>query len=253
MMRYLILSDIHANLEAFSAVREHSSSIGWDSILCLGDMTGYNPNPNEAVDEIRKYHDSGRLVGAILGNHDNVVIGREDPYNFNEKAKFAALWHKERVRADNKEFLSGLDDALLIDENLFIVHGSPVDPNEYLTLLFQAAISFRAMKDEGINLCFNGHTHVPCVFSLDGDEVEKETLSKEQTSIRLKPEKFYIINPGSVGQPRDGDPRSSYMIFDTGTSVVTHFRIPYDIASTQAKIVEAGLPQDLADRLSLGF
>lgn len=253
MMKYLILSDIHANIEALSAVQEHAASIGWDSVLCLGDTTGYNPNPNETVDEVRKFHDSGRLVGAILGNHDNVVIGREDPYNFNDKAKLAALWHKERVRDDNKEFLAGLDDALLIDENLFIVHGSPVDPNEYLTLLFQAAISFRAMKEEGISLCFNGHTHVPCIFALDGDEVEKETLSKETSVLRIKSEKFYIINPGSVGQPRDGDPRSSYMIYDTDQSTVTHFRISYDIAATQAKIVEAGLPQDLADRLFLGF
>lgn len=252
-MRYLILSDIHANMEAFSAVQEHAGAAGWDSVLCLGDITGYNPNPNEAIDEIRKYHDSGRLTGAILGNHDNVVIGREDPYNFNDKAKQAALWHKERVRDDNKEFLSALDDALLIDENLFIVHGSPVDPNEYLTLLFQAAISFRAMKDENISLCFNGHTHVPCVFALDGDEVEKETLSKESSVIRLKSDRFYIINPGSVGQPRDGDPRSSYMIYDTAQSIVIHSRISYDIATTQSKIAQAGLPQDLADRLSLGF
>ncbi|PKK90953.1 MAG: metallophosphoesterase [Candidatus Wallbacteria bacterium HGW-Wallbacteria-1] len=252
-MRYLVISDIHSNEEAFGAVLDHACEKGWDSILCLGDLTGYNPNPNDIVDRIRTLDSEHLVSGVILGNHDQVVAGHVDPDNFNSKARQVALWQRSRISEMNRDYLSALGSAKRVGDSILIVHGSPADPDEYLTLLYQAAMSFRNLMELEVEICLNGHTHVPCVFTLNGDLVEKFTISGNHTEISLEPNRRYIINPGSVGQPRDGNPMASYGILDTSQKTFTFCRVEYDWRITREKILREGLPSELGERLGYGF
>jgi len=252
-MKYLILSDIHANFEALKAVLKDADKRAWEKVLILGDLTGYNANPNEVISKVQELEAVGKLRGALLGNHDEVVIGNIDPELFNEKAKKAALWTKETVTKQNKEWLAKLHLNLLIESDLLIVHGSPLDPNEYLLMTYQAKMSFQIMNDDGIRICFNGHTHVPCVFKMTNSIVERTNIEGDFFKLNINNEDLYIINPGSVGQPRDGNNKASYAIYDSDTCDYYMFRVSYDLLQTQRKILEAGLPEELALRLQRGL
>lgn len=244
-MRYLIISDIHANLEALDAVL--GSGVGWDATLFLGDLVGYGPNPNECTARLR--HQENLI--SIVGNHDVAALGQIDLDTFNPHAKFAALWTQKEMDEGTKEYLMSLGQVEELD-GLTAVHGSPRDPVwEYLDQLPQAPENFARFTTP---LCFVGHTHVPRVFTQEPRNratdlfvpTPDQTLTTDDGIRR-------IINPGSVGQPRDGNPRTSFGTYDTETHRFQYYRIEYDVRATQAKMKKAGLPEALADRLAYGF
>lgn len=238
-MKYAIISDIHSNLEALLAVLEDAERRSCDKIISLGDIVGYGASPNQCVELIRE-----NSAASIIGNHDKVAAGIEEPLNFNQVAREAALWTRENLTYENKEYLAGLSESKDYG-NFIIVHGAISNPDKYITARFEAESEFGLMRDAGV--CFFGHTHVPAAY-----------LYKDNTSlvmsdiIEIEKDAKYLINPGSVGQPRDRDPRASYLIYDERGSV--EFRkVSYDIKAAQKKIIEAGLNKALAQRLAYGY
>ena len=244
-MRYAIISDIHANLEAFRTVLTQISGLKADKTLCLGDIVGYNANPNECVDIMR----SEGITG-ILGNHDARVAGLETMTNLNPLARRAIAWTIEQLTETNRDFLRGLPRELGI-ENFFICHGSIHDTNRYILTGKDLIDNFHALEKlpDTPQVGFFGHTHMKAAFSHSRGVVSLE-LSDD---LLLSGKKKFLINPGSVGQPRDGDPRAAFVIYDNKDIRVTFHRIGYDITTTQEKIIKAGLPSKLAERLSLGW
>lgn len=244
-MRYLVLSDIHANLEGLRALLQ--AARGWDGVLFLGDLVGYGPNPNECAELLRQ---QGK-VSAVIGNHDVAALGQMDLEEFNPQAKFAAMWTQNVMSEETRAYLESLPQVEELDA-ITLVHGSPRDPVwEYLDQPAQAPENFARFTTP---LCFVGHTHVPRVFSQDPDTKEtavhvpaSEAVFGTSDGIRR------IINPGSAGQPRDGDPRAAFGIFDSDAQRFQYHRVPYDIATTQKKMQAAGLPKSLAERLEFGF
>jgi diadenosine tetraphosphatase ApaH/serine/threonine PP2A family protein phosphatase len=245
-VRVAILSDVHANLEALEAVLERAASLGVEEFWVLGDLVGYGADPVGVVDQI------GTLSGRILsGNHDLATVGLFDLEWFNPAAAAAVRWTQREIGAETREFLEGLTPSLEGDDAL-LVHGSPRDPAaEYLTDVITAAASFEVLAGD---LCFFGHTHVPLAFMFapegDGRGRIRQIPLIEGEDLRLDSGVRYLINPGSVGQPRDGDPRASLAVFDGGR--VTLHRIEYAVERAQRKIRDAGLPEWLADRLAVG-
>ncbi len=239
-MKYAIISDIHSNLEALKSVLQEIDRLGVDRTMCLGDIVGYGANPNECVDIIKE-----RKIESIMGNHDVVACGKREPFDFNPIAKEAALWTRAALTTENREFLSKLPEMREIDCFL-IVHGAISDPDLYIFSAYDALSEFKLMKRW--NICFFGHTHVRTYYVFLGGEVRY--LSEYE--FKIEPEAKYLINPGSVGQPRDKDPRSSFLIYDSEESVVRFIRQEYDIGSAKKKIIKSGLDRRLADRLSLG-
>jgi len=243
-MRYAILSDIHANLEALQAVLDRIAALGADTVVCLGDLVGYNANPNECVDIVRR---DG--IACIMGNHDAVACGLEDPGCFNPAAKESVLWTRERLTLENRSFLRGLPRELPIDV-FFICHGSIHDTNRYIMDDDDVRSNFSLMEDmpDRPAVCFYGHTHRRAVHRAAGNALVQERTDE----IPLDGKMQYLINPGAVGQPRDGDPQAAFLIYDAKARQVTFYRTEYDIAACQAKIIRAGLPAKLAQRLSIG-
>jgi predicted phosphodiesterase len=240
-MKYAIISDIHSNLEALKSVFREIDKLGADRTICLGDVVGYGANPNECLEIIRE-----RKIESIIGNHDVVACGKREPFDFNPVAKEAALWTRAVLTTENREFLRNLPEARGID-GFLIVHGAISDPDLYIFSVYDAFSEFKLMKKW--NICFFGHTHVRTYYVFLGDDVR--CLSNYE--FKIEPEGKYLINPGSVGQPRDRDPRSSFLIYDSEESVVRFIRQEYDIESAKKKIIESGLDRRLADRLSLGI
>lgn len=243
-MRYAIISDIHSNLEALEAVLSEISDLRVDEILCLGDIVGYNANPNECIEIVRR---AG--VRCIMGNHDSRASGLEEPDNFTPLAREAVLWTRERLTEENKRFLRELPRELAI-EGFFLFHGSIHDTDRYIIDERDALDNFHLLENlpGDIKLGFYGHTHVKVALSLQRGRVSLE----QDEELKVSPWKGYLINPGSVGQPRDREPSSSFLIYNTMDERVTFHRVDYDIAATQDKIIEAGLPVELAQRLSMG-
>jgi diadenosine tetraphosphatase ApaH/serine/threonine PP2A family protein phosphatase len=243
-MRYAILSDIHGNLEALQAVLAGIAALGADTVVCLGDLVGYNANPNECVDIIR--HDG---ITCIMGNHDAVACGLEDPGSFNPAAKESVLWTREQLTHENRSFLRELPRELTIGD-FFICHGSVHDTNRYILAKGDAQDNFSLMDmlPTRPTVCFFGHTHEQTSYSIEGPLIAYELGE----SIRIESGKRYLVNPGAVGQPRDGDPRAAFLIYDAKVRNVTFHRTEYDIATSQTSIIRAGLPVRLAQRLSLG-
>jgi predicted phosphodiesterase len=243
-MRYAILSDIHANLEAFRAVLARTAELGTDRVICLGDIVGYYADPNACVDLVRS-----EGVICILGNHDAVACGIEEPDVFNLEARTAILWTRERLLPENRSFLSGLPRVMQIDD-MFLCHGSISDTNRYLLYDSDARENFALMVElPGRPLtCFFGHTHARAAYSLAGPVLAQELGD----AILLSSNKRYLINPGSVGQPRDNDPRAAFIIYDAQERTVVFHRVGYDIASCRDKILRASLPTRLAERLMTG-
>lgn len=214
---------------------------GVERIICLGDIVGYGADPNECVRLVRECCEA-----CLIGNHDSVACGLEEPEFFNPMARDAALWTRAVLTEDSKEYLRSLPRKLHI-EDFLIVHGAISHPDKYITSAVDAAKEFSLMQSE--DLCFFGHTHVMGCYRLSDGRLE---FTKER-EIRIEQGAKYLVNPGSVGQPRDRDPRASFLVFESEGGRINFFRIGYEIEKAQRKIVEAGLDPRLAFRLSHGF
>jgi predicted phosphodiesterase len=243
-MRYAVLSDIHANLEALRAVFDAIARLKVDRIVCSGDIVGYNANPNECTEIVRS-----EGVTCVLGNHDAVACGLEAPDHFNPWAKQAALWTRARLTSENRDFLRELPRELQI-EDFFLCHGSIHDTDRYVIFLSDVRDNFSLLKElaGGPRICFYGHTHLQIAHCMKGDVV----IQERGEVIRIEEGRHYLINPGGVGQPRDGDPRAAMLLYDSTEGRAAFHRVEYDIAAAQSKIIQAGLSSRLAERLSLG-
>jgi diadenosine tetraphosphatase ApaH/serine/threonine PP2A family protein phosphatase len=246
-LRYLVLADVHANLEALDACLSHAAARGFDRTLVLGDLVGYGPDPNETIARIQSLNP----VSMIRGNHDKVACGLEQPEGFNAVAKGAALWTYETLTPSNRTWVATLAQGpQIVDDLVEICHGSPFDEDAYV---FDELDAVRALKVSRRLLCMFGHTHCPVAFALTQGRVETVAVSGlSESRVDLLAESKYLINPGSVGQPRDGDPRAAYGIADTRANRVELYRVDYDIENTQAKVLKVGLPGVLAQRLAVG-
>ena len=245
-MRYLILSDIHGNWEALTAVLDGASG-DYDGIVCCGDLVGYGPDPNAVVDWVRS-----NVPIVIRGNHDKVVVGLESLEWFNPVARTSAIWTQGELSAENREYVKTLAKGPRVVENFQIVHGSPLDEDEYLIGAAEVAQTFAYLERD---LTFFGHTHVQGGFTFARGRIgvlRGAAWDGEPASLDLDPDAGYLINPGAIGQPRDGDPRAAYALYDPSSRSVVYRRAEYDISSVQAKIRRAGLPDILAERLAVG-
>jgi diadenosine tetraphosphatase ApaH/serine/threonine PP2A family protein phosphatase len=239
-MRLAILSDIHANLAALDAVRGDLPDL--DEIWVLGDIVGYGPQPNEVIVALQE-------MGArsVLGNHDGAAIGTVDPRDFNPEAARAIEWTQAVIDDNSRAYLRSLPEVRCVNE-LTGVHGSPRDPIwEYITSSQLAALNFDAFDTR---FCLFGHTHVPVIYRAAGDDVDTIAATPDR-SISLDGGRA-MLNPGSVGQPRDGNPASSYLLLDTEVAIAEFRRVSYDVSQTQRLMREAGLPARLIERLSWG-
>jgi diadenosine tetraphosphatase ApaH/serine/threonine PP2A family protein phosphatase len=245
-MRYLILSDIHANLDALEAVLAAADGT-WESVLVLGDLVGYGGEPNGVIDRVRALNP----LAIIRGNHDKAACGLEDASNFNQIARYAAVWTGEALTPENREYLRSLPPGpVMIDDHVEICHGSPFDEDHYI---FDADDALRALETGERQLTLFGHTHLPVVFQKQGDNFGGFVPEGEDdTTIVLRPGIRYVVNPGSVGQPRDGDPRAAYATYDSEALALVLKRIPYAVDAAQRRILVAGLPPSLANRLAVG-
>jgi diadenosine tetraphosphatase ApaH/serine/threonine PP2A family protein phosphatase len=237
---YAVISDIHGNLEALEAVLQDVPE-GIETVYCLGDVIGYGANPDECCDIVRESE-----MPTLSGNHDLAVTDLETDLNwFNPVAAAAVVWTRGHLSEENTEFLRTRPRTILTEEALF-VHGSVRDPDEYIINAVSAQENLRilALEYPGVPICFFGHTHVKTISpSPNGSVIEAHTLD-------LSANGPYLVNPGSVGQPRDGDTFASYVLAED--SRVTYRFVEYDIERAQAKIRSAGLPGMLADRLAVG-
>ena len=240
-MRYAIISDIHANFEAMETILKKIEQCGVDQIINLGDVVGYNSNPNECCDRMRELN-----IPTICGNHDAVACGLEEPWGFNPVALSAAMWTRKTLREDNLEWLRNLPDVQKFDSFL-AVHGSPTNRNSYLFTWEDVLPHMAYVEEQKCNLCFFGHTHSPGIFSKDG----VYTVDSD-SKFSLGAGKLFFVNPGSVGQPRDGDPRASFGLFDQDTLEYELVRINYPVKQAADKVTSNGLPAFLAERLFLG-
>ena len=244
-MRYLIISDIHANIEALTAVLEAERA--WDHLLVLGDLVGYGAAPNEVVDRIRELDP----IAIIRGNHDKAACGVEDGSNFNQVARLAAVWTHETLTPENRQYLRELPAGPeAIDDHVEICHGSPFDEDQYI---FDGEDALRALGTSGRPLCLFAHTHLPVVFHYENELFDGFVPEPDHdTTVELRGSARYLINVGSVGQPRDGDPRAAYGLYDSDALTLTLKRIVYPVDAAQQRILSAGLPASLANRLAVG-
>jgi diadenosine tetraphosphatase ApaH/serine/threonine PP2A family protein phosphatase len=256
-VRYLVLSDIHANLEALEATLAAAGA--YDSTLVLGDLVGYGADPNAVIEYVR------RLEPAVVirGNHDKVAAGLEGVEGFNQIAREAIEWTSGALTAENRAWLAALPQGpVVIDDIVEICHGSPFDEDMYV---FDDLDALRSIRATHRPLCLFGHTHIPAIFRLSGEAPEPNGVSPGRALIELigpprgashtldiEEHVHYLVNCGAIGQPRDGDPRAGYGIVDTDARSVVTNRIEYDVTSAQRKIIKAGLPDILAKRLSVG-
>ncbi|MFH1176548.1 MAG: metallophosphoesterase family protein [Acidobacteriota bacterium] len=251
-MKYLVISDVHGNLEALRAVLAHCARKRRDAVLFLGDAVGYGASPNQVLERLRAL---GKTLVAVRGNHDRVVLDpRQGAAFFNTHARQAAGWSATVLTVPNRRFLKSFTvGPLFVEDGIALCHGSPTDEDDYVFTEAEAKEGFEAIAARVI---FYGHSHVPCLFELSPrggpDEIVGVMLRGSRVSIDLDPTRRYLINPGSVGQPRDRDPRASYGIFDAALNRFTLYRVPYDSNGAQRRIRAAGLPAALAERLGRG-
>lgn len=249
LVRYLVLSDIHANLEALEAVGAAAARRPFDAVLCLGDLVGYGASPNEVTEQIRGL----RPAVIIRGNHDKAAAGIIDTSDFNPIAGLAVAWTQRQLTVENAAYLAGLPAGpRVVDDLIEICHGAPHDEDAYLVSEADARVAAAAASRP---VCLFGHTHVSLMLKLTADRFELARPAGGASGswrVALDPRSRYLINPGSVGQPRDGDPRAAFAIVDTGERVIEFFREPYDVTRASRTILDAGLPSLLADRLLAG-
>lgn len=245
-MKIAILGDIHSNLAAFEAVlQDIEGRGGLDKIWCLGDVVGYGPDPHECIALLRQHEHV-----CVAGNHDWAAIGKMDISDFNSAAAHACHWTSQQLDEKDKKYLRALKTTI-IQQDFTLVHGSPREPVwEYLLPLAidAAEDNFSHFKTP---FCLVGHSHVPLIFeSIDSSTIYR--VFEDGVSLELGTNRL-IINPGGVGQPRDGDPRASYALYDDEARVVYQHRVEYDIQATQKKMQEHDLPVSLVKRLSYGL
>jgi predicted phosphodiesterase len=245
-VRYLILSDLHANLEALEAVLAHADG-QWDRALVLGDLVGYGADPEAVIARVRGLDP----LAVIRGNHDKVACGLEDARDFNVVARVAAEWTASRLSDADRVYLRALPAGPLdVDDRVQICHGSPFDEDHYI---FDASDARQAIADASRPLCLFGHTHLPAIYRQVDYSFEGEAPNADRTAVvKLQRGVRYLVNPGSVGQPRDGDSRAAYAVLDDDAQELSLSRVTYPIHEAQAKITSAGLPASLANRLALG-
>ena len=246
-MRYLVLTDIHANLEALEACLADAAGRRYDRSLVLGDLVGYGADPNGVIARIQQLNP----LAIIRGNHDKVACGLEQPDGFNAVARSAARWTLETLTAEHRAWLAALPRGPHnVDDLVEICHGSPFDEDAYI---FDELDAARALKESVRPLCLFGHTHFPTIFELSPDGLDStEPAGSNPTQLLLVGRSKYLVNPGSVGQPRDGDPRTAYAIVDNDARSVELFRVSYRVDEAQAKVIKAGFPEVLAQRLAVG-
>lgn len=242
-VRYLIIADVHSNLEALQTVLEAAKDHGgFERVWCLGDIVGYGPDPVACLEMVRQFDPV-----CVCGNHDQAATGKIDVGDFNADAAMANRWTSDMLSDEDKRYLVNLPEKINEDD-FMLVHGSPRLPVwEYIAYAFTAADNFEHFST---HYCLVGHTHMPFVFEEDGLIVNEGYMS-DGDMLRLG-EKRLIINPGSVGQPRDHDPRAAFGIYDSDKGEIYHYRVEYDVKTTQAKMEKAGLPVALINRLKFG-
>jgi predicted phosphodiesterase len=242
-MRILIISDIHANLIAFEKVLAHAKG-KWDVLWCLGDVIGYGPDPNECVTLLRE-----QAHLSLSGNHDWAVLGRLDIFSFNADARAAISWTKNVLTDNNREYLEQLP-SMVVEPPFTLAHASPRHPVwEYILDQNTAAANFSCFETP---YCLVGHTHAPIIFEELDEEEAMAHLPEYGRTLKLNSNRL-IINPGSVGQPRDSDPRAAYALLDTKKMTWEHIRVEYDIPAVQERMRKHGLPYRLIVRLEYGW
>ena len=240
--RIAVISDIHSNLQALTAVLERIDALDVDGLYCLGDIVGYGANPVECVDLVR-----ARVAGAVQGNHDALIADPSLRLDFNVYSLAAVDHNRALLSRDRLDWLHRLPTRLRPDERTQFVHGPPGDRDRYLVFLddlLEAATAL--LEDDGPGVCFFGHTHHQVLF--DGQSL----LRPQPGEVRVDPARRVLINPGSVGQPRDGDPRAGFAVLDRERDVVAFHRVAYDVDGARRDILDAGLPRLLGDRLLQG-
>ncbi len=246
-MRLAIISDIHSNLEALESVLAAIRREEVDAVLNLGDVVGYNASPNECVELLQ-----GQKFINLAGNHDLALLEPERAQNFNIIAYQALMWSREKIHPGLLKFLEAMPLTQELGGRFLACHGTPTSTDTYISYHFQGKRVFAQMKKQGsLKVCFFGHTHRRALWYRDirGTVALREIV---RPKLKLAPEGDYLINPGSVGQPRDGNPEAAYAIFD-GEDFSIHFKsVPYDIPGAQRRILDAGLPPFLAERLAQG-
>jgi predicted phosphodiesterase len=242
-MKYAILADIHANLTALEAVLTDTAKKGGvEGYWCLGDIVGYGPDPDECLELARNH----KFI-AVAGNHDWAAIGKISTGEFNREAAISARWTRRQITKENTGFLESLPSNLE-QGDFTLVHGSPWEPiREYILSAFTVGSN---LKYFNTLYCLIGHSHLPQLYECGEACSLREMVAGDV--VRLG-KKRLIINPGSVGQPRDNDPRSSYAIYDSDSATITFYRIEYDIRSVQARMLKNGLPEGLISRLEYGL
>ena len=243
-MRTLILSDIHANLTALEGVLADAEP--FDRVWCLGDVVGYGPNPNECVETIQNLPE----IQCVKGNHDAAIVGDIDIRAFNYEARASLAWLDEVLLPENKQWLRDLPDRLELDD-ITLVHGSPRNPVwEYI---LDQTTAWENMAEFETKICLVGHTHIPCVFQLDNIKGNAAKVSFKKAGQVFSIDLKSIVNPGSVGQPRDHNPKAAYILYDDEAEEWVYQRVGYDIELVQKQILEAGLPHRHASRLLDGW
>jgi predicted phosphodiesterase len=248
-MRILVLSDLHANhtalAAALDAVRDR-----WDRAVCLGDVVGYGPDPNEVSSRIRDLR-----AKTIRGNHDKAATDLMATHDFNPVAKAAVDWTRSSLSPENLKWLSELPQGPLQTDDIVLVHGAFQDEDEYV---FTPAQALEGLLDSSAAVTFFGHTHHQGGFSYENFNSHLEVLnihprsSESFAPLRIEAKRRYLLNPGSIGQPRDGDPRAGFAIADLEHQIVEFWRVPYDISAVQTRMRTAGLPEPLVQRLAVG-
>jgi predicted phosphodiesterase len=239
-MKYAIIADIHANLEAFQTVLEDARAQNCTHYACLGDVVGYNANPKECLDIVREMG-----MPCVKGNHDEYCSSDSALEGFNPHAAEAVNWTREQLTEEDRQWLRDLKYLRLVS-NFTLVHATLDGPQRW-GYVFDKLAAAASFTYQNTSVCFFGHTHVPVAFIRD-TVVRGGTYSK----FKVEPGRKYFINVGSVGQPRDNNPRASYVIYDLDEATIELRRLDYDIPTTQAKIRAAGLPERLAERLAFG-
>jgi len=244
-MRYAIISDIHGNFPALKRVLQQLAEASIDKYLCLGDIVGYGAQPNECCEAIRKLD-----AISVRGNHEQGVLRPEFEQWFNAAARVCLVWTHDQLTAENYAFIESLEETAQID-NITICHGSIPDPDFYITSPQGALPSFEAMTGD---LGFFGHTHSAEYFvQREAGELSEHRPAPRGTTWSMEAEHKYLVNPGAVGQPRDGNPKAAYAIYDEESGQIELRRVDYDIAATQQKMIAAGLPASMSQRLSHGL
>jgi predicted phosphodiesterase len=239
-MKYAIIADIHGNLEAFQVVLEDIQEQGCTHYACLGDVVGYNANPKECLDKVRSMN-----IPCVKGNHDEYCSTDDTMEGFNPAAAQAVAWTRKQLTEDDREWLRDLKYQRMVN-NFTIVHATLDGPQRW-GYVFDKLAAAASFTYQSTNVCFFGHTHVPVAFMRDS-MVRGGTYSK----FKVEPGKKYFVNVGAVGQPRDNNPKAAYVVYDLDEGTIELRRLEYDIAAAQKKIIKAGLPERLAERLAYG-